>query len=342
MRKKKKADKPGAWAFIKSFARKKPLGAAGFIFLLLMLLIAIFADVIAPYRMINGVMPNNILYRLQVPYLFLSPEARAAANASGKVFLLGTDSLGVDVLSYLIYGARTSVVLALTVTILSVFVSVTIGTLSAVIGGWFDLIIQRIVDAWLCIPGILITLLLMSMFGRGLLQLIIVMSIPGGIVGSRMIRSAAISVKDSGYVKMAEIIGSGVWWKTMKHVLPNIMPVIILSACGGIGGVIMMEAGLNFLGFGVNVGTPSWGFMITNQGRANMYTAPWLSLYPGILISLMVFAANMFGDGLRDMIDPRLKGGTGSYDLKKIRRLAAKYERKSQKRARKEDHDYGV
>ena len=120
------------------------------------------------------------------------------------------------------------------------------------------------------------------------------------------------------------MFGSRVFWKTVRHVLPNTLPLIITSAAGGLGGVIMMEASMNFLGYGVAVGTPSWGYMITNQGRANMYTAPLLSIYPGVLIMLMVLAANLFGDSLRDVMDPRLQGGVGSYNTEKIKKLAAK------------------
>jgi peptide/nickel transport system permease protein len=224
------------------------------------------------------------------------------------------------------------VVLCLSVTVISTVISLIIGMLSAVIGGWFDLVVQRIVDAWNCIPGMLLTVLMMSMFGNGIVQMILVMGIPAGISGSRMIRASAITVKDSGYVKMSEMMGSGVLWKSIRHVLPNILPIIITQAAGGLSGVIMMEASMNFLGFGVDVGTPSWGYMVTNQGRANMYSAPWLCLYPGFLISLMVLAANLFGDGLRDFMDPRLKNGVGTYNTKKTAKLSRKYLKKTARR----------
>lgn len=323
-----KTKKRGFRQNAKDFCQKKPLGAAGLIFLIALLFIAVFADVLAPVKMEAGSLPTDILHKLAKPYLAMSAAERAAAREADAVFWLGTDNLGHDVLSYLLYGARTSVVLCLSVTALSTLISVVIGTLSAVIGGWFDLILQRVVDAWQCIPGMLITVLMMSMFGNGTLQMILVMSIPGGIGGSRMIRSAAMSIKDSEYVKIAEMFGSRVMWKTLRHVLPNTLPLIITTAAGGLGSVIMMEASMNFLGYGVSVGTPSWGYMITNQGRANMYTAPWLSIYPGLLIMLMVLAANLFGDSLRDYMDPRLKGGVGSYNTAKIRKLAAKQLRK--------------
>ena len=317
------------------FARKKKLATVGLVFLVVLLLVAVFADVLAPYPMENGAMEINIMHKLEKPFLLLDTAERTKAVEKGNVFLLGTDNLGYDILSYLIYGCRTSVVLCLCVTVLSTVVSLIIGVLSAVIGGWFDLIVQRIVDAWTCIPGMLMTVLMMNMFGAGILQMILVMGIPAGISGSRMVRAAAITVKDSGYVKMAEMLGSGVFWKSIRHVLPNILPIVITQAAGGLSGVIMMESSLNFLGFGVDVGTPSWGYMVTNQGRANMYSAPWLCLYPGILITLMVLAANLFGDGLRDFMDPRLQNGVGTYSTKKIERLSAKYLKKMEKKRRK-------
>lgn len=295
--------------FLVDLAKKKPLGMVGLIILIGCLLVAVFADVIAPYPMVNGVMQTSILNKLQGP----SPE-----------HLLGTDNLGRDVLSYLIYGARTSAILGICCTLLSVCISVIIGTLSAVLGGWVDLIVQRVVDAFQCIPSMLILLILMSMMGNGLPQLIFAMSVPSGITGSRMMRSAAISVKDSGYVKNAALLGGGALWKTFRHVIPNILPLIITNAASSLGGVILMEASLNFLGFGVDPGTPSWGYMITNQGKANMFFMPMLAVYPGLCIALMVFGATMFGDAVRDLLDPRLKGGVGTYNADKLKKIAQK------------------
>jgi peptide/nickel transport system permease protein len=298
--------------------KKKPFGALGLVLLIAFLFIAIFADRLAPYPMINGAMQVDIIHKLK---------------ASSPQHWMGTDSLGRDVLSYLIYGARTSVVLCLTCTIISTVISVAIGTMSAVIGGWFDLIVQRLVDGFQCVPTMLILLMLMACLGNGIPQLIFALSVPGGIGGARIIRSAAFSVKDSGYVKSSRLLGSNVFWRTIVHVIPNTLPLIIVNMAGMLGGVIMQEASLNFLGYGVDPGTPSWGYMITNQGRSNMYTAPWLAIYPGLLIMTMVFSANMLGDAVRDLMDPRLKGGVGSYDTKKIRRIAAKMQAKIANRA---------
>ena len=128
---------------------------------------------------------------------------------------------------------------------------------------------------------------------------------------------------------MSRMLGSGALWQMWKHVIPNILPIIIINMASSLGGVIMMEASMNFLGFGVDSGTPSWGYLITNQGRQYMIKYPLLALGPGGLIALMMFASAMFGDGVRDLLDPRLKGGVGSYNAKKLKRLAAKWMKKS-------------
>ena len=278
--------------------------------LIFFILVAIFADVLAPQKMENGMLASSLI---------------DASKAPSLQHPLGTDAMGVDMLSYMIYGARTSVILGITCTILSTVISVVIGVASAVIGGKFDLILQRFIDAWQCIPGMLIMLIMMTMLGSGMLPMIIVLSIPGGIGGSRMIRSAAISVKDSGYCNMSKMLGGKNVWRMVHHVLPNILPLVLMNLANSLGSTIMMEATLNFLGFGVNINTPSWGYILTSQGRSKMYTAPWIGLAPGLAITIMVFAAAMFGDGVRDILDPRLKGGMGSFSLKKIRRIADKY-----------------
>lgn len=296
--------------FLSLLWRTKKVAFFGMVVLIFFILVAIFADVLAPQKMENGMLASSLI---------------DASKAPSLQHPLGTDAMGVDMLSYMIYGARTSVILGITCTILSTVISVVIGVASAVIGGKFDLILQRFIDAWQCIPGMLIMLIMMTMLGSGMLPMIIVLSIPGGIGGSRMIRSAAISVKDSGYCNMSKMLGGKNVWRMVHHVLPNILPLVLMNLADSLGGTIMMEATLNFLGFGVNINTPSWGYILTSQGRSKMYTAPWIGLAPGLAITIMVFAAAMFGDGVRDILDPRLKGGMGSFSLKKIRRIADKY-----------------
>ena len=323
MSKQKKTGGAGRSNLLVDLFRKKPLGGVGLIIMILFLLVAIFADVIAPYPMQNGAMQMDFTAMLSGP---------SAAHP------LGTDSLGVDVLSYLIYGARTSVVLGIVCTLLCTVISVVIGVSSAVIGGWYDLIVQRLVDGFQCIPSLLIMLMMMAVMGKGMPQLIVALSVPAGIGGARIIRSAAFSVKDSGYVKMSKLLGTKALWRAVKHVIPNTMPLIIVNMAGNLSGVIMQEASLNFLGYGVKIGTPSWDYMITNQGRANMYTAPWLSLYPGLCIMILVFGANMFGDAIRDLLDPRLQGGVGSYNTKKIKKIAARMMARRERQARKSEN----
>lgn len=317
---KKTKSKPqnGFVEFMTLLWRTKKLAFFSMVVLILFVLVAIFADVIAPQKMEDGLLKSRLIESCQPPSL---------------AHPLGTDAMGVDLLSYMIYGARTSVILGLTCTLLSTVISVVIGVASAVIGGKFDLILQRFIDAWQCIPGMLIMLILMTMLGSGMGSMIVVLSIPSGIGGSRMIRSAAISVKDSGYCNMSKMLGGKNVWRMVHHVLPNILPLVLMNLANSLGGTIMMESTLNFLGFGVNVGTPSWGYILTSQGRSKMYTAPWIGLAPGLAITIMVFAAAMFGDGVRDILDPRLKGGMGSFSKEKIRKVAKKYMAKKEKSA---------
>ena len=296
---------------LKDLFRKKTVGGICLVILILFLFLAIFADVIAPTPMVNGTLPIDLTAARMPP--FQSWEHP-----------LGTDTMGQDLLSYMIYGARTSVILCVSCTVLSTLISVVIGVLSAVIGGWFDLVVQRIVDAFGCIPQMLLLLLLMAMLGNGIPQMIFALAVPSGIGGSRMVRSSAMAVKDSVYFQTSDLLGGSVLWKCIKHVVPNIMPLVIISAAGSLGGVVMMEASMNFLGYGVDPGTPSWGALITGSGKELMFTCPWLCIVPGIAISVLTFAASMFGDAIRDLLDPRLKGGVGSYSSKRLKRLAAK------------------
>ena len=296
--------------FFHTLWKTKKIAFISMIVLVIFVLIAVFADFLAPQKMVGGLLESNLIDSCQPPSL---------------KHILGTEAMGIDLLSYMIYGARTSVILGISCTIIATFISLLIGVTSAVIGGKFDLLLQRFIDAWQCIPGMLIMLILMTILGSGMWQMIVVMSIPTGIGGSRMIRSAAISVKDSGYCGMSRMLGGKNVWRMVNHVVPNIMPLVLMNLANTLGGTIMMESTLNFLGFGVNVNTPSWAYLLTSQGRSKMYTSPWIGLAPGIAITIMVFAAAMFGDGVRDVLDPRLKGGMGSFSRKKIRKISEKY-----------------
>ena len=276
--------------FFIRLVKEKPLGTASGIIILMLILVAIFADVLAPYP------PGEVFLidRLQ------GPSAR---------YLLGTDQLGRDLLSRILYGARISLLVGLAATMLNVVVAVLIGGTSGFLGGKLDLGVQRFVDAWMAFPGLLILLTIMSIVGRGIPQIIVVLGIAGGIGGSRVLRGAVIGVKENDYFLAARAIGSPTTATLMRHVLPNIMPVVIIIFSITVGGVILSLASLSFLGFGLPLSTPDWGGLLSREGRRFMEQAPWLALWPGLCLTVTVYSLNMFGDAMRDLLDPRLRGG---------------------------------
>ena len=284
--------------FLVRLWREKPLGTACGIIVLILIMVAIFADVLAPY-----------------PYWEVHQLDRI--QGASAQYLLGTDQLGRDLLSRLIYGARLSLVVGLAATALNVLVAVMLGGTSGFLGGKFDLVVQRFVDAWMAFPGLLVLLTIMSIAGRGLLQIILVLGISGGIGGSRIMRSAVIGVKENAYFQMAEAIGNTKWRVLIRHVLPNIAPPVIIIFSINIGAVIISEASLSFLGFGLPADIPSWGGMLSREGRVYMEMAPWLALWPGFCLTITVYCLNMFGDAMRDLLDPRLRGGGGGLDAKR-------------------------
>ena len=229
---------------------------------------------------------------------------------SGK-YLLGTDQLGRDVLSRIIYGARVSLVVGLSATSVNMVVALLIGTTTGFFGGKLDMVVQRFVDAWMAFPGLLILITVMSLVGQGLLQTILVLGITGGIGGSRIARSAVIGIRANMYLQAAEAFGASAARTIFRHILPNIMAPMIITFTVTIGGVIMAEASLSFLGFGLPPDVASWGGMLSNDGRRFMELAPWLAIWPGLSLTVVVYSLNMLGDALRDLLDPRLKGGVG-------------------------------
>ena len=275
--------------FFIRLVREKPLGTISGIIILILIFVAIFADVLAPY----GYMKIHLADRLT------GPSAQ---------YLLGTDHIGRDLLSRLIYGARLSMLVGLAATTLNVVVAVLIGGISGFFGGKLDLAVQRFVDAWMAFPGLLLLLTIMSIAGRGLLQIILVLGIAGGIGGSRVLRGAVIGIRENDYFLAARAIGSPRWRTLIRHVLPNIMPVVIIIFSISVGGVIMAEASLSFLGFGLPPSIPSWGGLLSREGRQYMEVAPWLALWPGLCLTITIYSLNMFGDAVRDLIDPRLRG----------------------------------
>ena len=278
--------------FLRRLVKEKPLSIIAGVVILLLMLVAIFADVLAPF-------PHdevNIVDRMQAP--------------SGR-YLLGTDQLGRDLLSRLIFGAQISLTVGLAATAVNVVVAVLIGGPSGFFGGRLDLAAQRFVDAWMAFPGLLLLLTIMSLVGRGVPQIIVVLGVTGGIGGSRVIRGAVIGVKENAYFQAAEAIGNTKWRTLIRHVLPNIAAPVIIIFTINVGAVIISEAALSFLGFGLPISVPSWGGMLSREGREFMEVAPRLALWPGLCLTIVVYCLNMFGDAVRDLLDPRLRGGVG-------------------------------
>ena len=281
--------------------KEKPLGTVGGIITLILILVAIFADVLAPY-------PHDEIHvvdRLQ---------------GSSAQYMLGTDQLGQDLLSRIIHGARVSLTVGLAATALNVLIAALIGGTSGFLGGKVDLAAQRFVDAWMAFPGLLLLLTIMSIVGQGLLQIIVVLGVTGGIGGSRVIRGAVVGIKENDYFLAARAVGTPTRQILIRHVLPNIMAPVIIIFSINIGGVIIAEASLSFLGYGLPFEIPSWGGMLSREGRLYMEMAPWLAFWPGIFLTIVVYSLNMFGDAVRDLLDPRLRGGQGSYGAAKKRK----------------------
>jgi peptide/nickel transport system permease protein len=284
-------------SFLFKLFREKPLGAVCGVITLVLLLIGIFADVLAPYGM-NETSGNRLL----------PPSAE---------YWLGTDDLGRDLLSRVIHGARVSMVVGLSVSLLGTIISVGIGALSGYLGGKFDMILQRFVDAWLCFPALLLYLVVMSFVGLGMLQVILVLSLAFGIGGSRFFRNITISLRENDYVTAAKAIGCSPTRIFIRHIVINMMGYIIVALTVRVPEVILAEASLSFLGLGIPPPNPSWGSMLSTSARTYMVTAPWLAIWPGLALSISVYAVNMFGDALRDLLDPRLRGGQGSFGFAK-------------------------
>jgi peptide/nickel transport system permease protein len=275
----------GLWRLV----REKPLGAFGGFLVLVLMLCAMFAHWIAPYPYDE----TNVRQRLKPP---------------GAQFYLGTDNLGRDVFSRIIYGARISVTVGFGAVTLSILLATILGVSSGYFGGKVDVLVQRIVDAAMAFPTLVILLSIMAVLGPGLMNVILVLGIVPSANRSRVIRSATLAAKENQYVEAARAVGASHLRIILCYILPNVMAPIIIVGTNALGAVILVEATLSFLGFGVPPPYPSWGEMLSGSGRSYMYKAPWMAIWPGVAISLAVFGFNMLGDALRDLLDPRLRG----------------------------------
>ena len=277
------------WDHIGNFCRRKPLGAFGGIIAIIVLIIAIFAPLIAPND------PGDISRE----HVFASP---------GSDRWLGGDQLGRDVLSRLVFSARIS----LEVGILSVLFGITIGAFigiaSGYMGGTTDLIVQRIVDALMSFPAIILALALVAVLGPSIVNVIIALAVLFTPGAARTIRSQTLQIKEMDYVLAARGVGAGQWRIMLRHIAPNCAATYIVLVTISMGWAIIVEASLSFLGIGIPPNVPSWGGMLTGAAQSYVDVAPWLGVFPGLAIAIVVFAWNLLGDSLRDVLDPRLRG----------------------------------
>ena len=271
------------------FCRRKPLGALGGFIVIALLVMAVFAEQLAPYGYDETVRGS----RMKPP---------SAAH------WLGTDNLSRDMWSRIVFGARVSVTVGVATVGLAVFLATAVGVSSGYFGGAYDLVVQRVVDAWLSFPYLVIVLSVMAVLGPGLVNVVLSLAVLIAAVNSRVIRGATIAVAQSTYVEAARALGCGHARIILWHILPNVAATVIILATIGLGTAILAESALSFLGFGVPPPYPAWGAMLSGSGRTYMFRAPWMAIWPGVAISLAVFGFNMLGDALRDLLDPRLRG----------------------------------
>jgi peptide/nickel transport system permease protein len=276
-------------AFHKKMLRDKPLGGIGGLVFALFLFCGIFADVLAPY----GMNETNMQRVLETPSF---------------AHWMGTDHIGRDVFSRILYGAQLSVIIGFLAAGLATVISIVLGVLTGYFGGKIDMLIQRFVDAWMTFPDLVLLIVVVSIIGPGVTQIIIILGCLYGIAGSRIIRGSTITVRENMYTHAAQSMGARTFHVLCFHVLPNVMPVIIVLFTTRVGAVILAEAGLSFLGLGIPPPAPTWGSMLSGGGRTYMYVGPWLALAPGLALTIVVYSINVYGDALRDMLDPRMRG----------------------------------
>ena len=271
-----------------TLCKRQPLGSAGALVVVVMILMAVFAEYISPY----------------------DPEANSFENmleAPNASFWFGTDQFGRDILTRLIYGARTALFVGFSCAFVGATGGLVLGVASAYFGGKFDLIVQRIMDVFMAFPLIILALAVVATLGTGIQNVIIAITIPFIPQCARVVRSSALSIREIPYVDAARACGFSDARIIMKHMVPNVMAPYLIMLTTFVGQAILLEASLSYLGLGVQEPTPAWGLML--QGGAEEYaeSAPWVPIFPGIAISLAVFGFNLFGDALRDLLDPKLR-----------------------------------
>jgi peptide/nickel transport system permease protein len=274
---------------VTGFIRAKPLGAAGAVIILAMLLVALLAHALAPYD----------------PYLadYGAQFARPSAE-----HWLGTDEFGRDVLSRIMYGARIALFVGFAASFAGCSLGAALGVVSAYCGGTVDLLLERVMDVLLAFPQLILALAVASILGPAVPNVVIAVAIPIIPRAARVVRATALSIKENQYVEAAHGLGASHYRVVAQHLLPNVFAPYLIILTAQLGTAILAEAALSYLGLGAAEPTPSWGLMLSGSAPAYAEKAPWIGLFPGIAISLAVFGFSLFGDSLRDALDPKLRG----------------------------------
>jgi len=276
-----------------TFVRRQPLGAASAVIILALFAVAVLAPVVAPR--------DPYLFNLNERGLPIRMQAPTAA------FPLGTDPLGRDVLSRIVYGSRVSLVVGFASVLLGTAVGTILGLISGYREGRLDYLIQRAVDTTMAIPGIVLALAVMAVLGQSLTNVIVVIALVIAPGASRVVRGAVLALKQQVFIDAARALGVSPSRIVARHVLPNVLAPVVVIATVWLGNAIVIEAALSFLGLGTPPPTPTWGAMLSGEGRRNLETAPYLAIFPGLAISVVVLAFNMLGDAVRDVLDPQLR-----------------------------------
>ena len=283
------APRSGAVEILLSFIRTKPLGAAGAFVILGMMFVAASAELLAPYD----------AYRADYGAQFARPSAE---------HWFGTDEFGRDLMSRIIYGARIALFVGFTASFIGCTIGGLLGVTSAYVGGKVDLFLERLMDILLAFPQLILALAIASILGPAVQNVVVAIAIPIIPRAARVVRATALSVKENVYVEAVSALGARQHRIVLRHIVPNVVAPYIILLTAQLGGAILAEAALSYLGLGAAEPTPSWGLMLSGSALSYAEKAPWIPIFPGIAISLGVFGFNLFGDSLRDTLDPKLRG----------------------------------